>query len=95
MQAEWQLLEALAGEALDAQEVPECGAISVMNVTRCGAPAEEIRVAAAEHVATVEARQAVRGGKVHAARRRSRRWLNRLISARTWLVVRPRATSLA
>lgn len=59
-QAEWQLLEALAGEALDAQETPACGAISVSNVIRCGAPAEVIGVAAAGHVARVEAEQLVR-----------------------------------
>ena len=33
--------------------------------------------------------------QVQAARSRSRRWLNRLMSARTWLVVLPRAMSLA
>ncbi len=143
-QAEWQLLEALAGEALDAQEAPSYGAISVSNVIRCGAPAEVIRVAAAGHVARMETQQLVRKRwlkegegdavgpvlltsppeprpsepsaplpvrgpsprpaarwvatldvapeascevrvrrQVHAARSRSSRWLNRLMSART------------
>ena len=59
VQVEWRLLEALAGEALDAQEAPACGAISISNVVRCGAPAEVIRVAAAGHVAGVEAEQLV------------------------------------
>jgi len=53
-------MEARSGEALDAQEAPACGAISVSNVIRCRAPAEVIRVAAAGHVARVEAEQLVR-----------------------------------
>ena len=73
-QAEWQLLEALAGEALVAREAPTCGAISVSNVICCGAPTEVFRVAATWHMrAWRQSNSSVLGGSTRASATRCAR----------------------